>query len=357
MNRQLRIAIVANANSIHTIRWVSWLEKKGHLVKTYSLQENPSAIYFGPEPPLNRKLLLNLGSGVRKTTKLLQNAIDEFKPNLIHGFFLTNHGFYASRIKNYPIVVTALGSDVLLAPSESKILNWITKKTVKNANVIISVAKHMTDVILSWGVSKSKIVTSPLGIDSNIFKPLEKEKTILFSRGFKEVYDPLTLMKSIPEVLHKIPNVNFVLCGTGEFIEECKEYVNKNKLIDSVEFLGHVPNNQLTGLVGKASVLVSPSLSDGAPVSVLEGLACGCVIVATDIPANRAWVYPNENGLLFKPRNSINLSEALITALTNKKLKKNAFTQGPKLIFEKANWEKEIKRVTKEYFNLINFAK
>ena len=52
MEPKLRIAIVANANSIHTVRWVSWLEKKGHQVSIFSLKEGKKCTYFGPEPCL-----------------------------------------------------------------------------------------------------------------------------------------------------------------------------------------------------------------------------------------------------------------------------------------------------------------
>ena len=121
MEPKLRIAIVANANSIHTIRWVSWLEKKGHVVTVFSLKEGEKCTYFGPEPRLDRSLIIDLGNDVRKTTRKLQTLIDEVKPDLIHGFFLTNHAFYAGRMENYPIVVTAMGSDVLVHPKSVKL--------------------------------------------------------------------------------------------------------------------------------------------------------------------------------------------------------------------------------------------
>ncbi|MDG1544779.1 MAG: glycosyltransferase, partial [Candidatus Poseidoniia archaeon] len=143
MESKLRIAVVANANSIHTIRWVDWLRQRNHKVIIFSLNEGDDCVYFGPEPALDRSLIFNLGKNVRKTTSELQTKIDEFKPDIVHGFFLTNHGMYSSRIKNYPKVITALGSDALISPNDSKLMSWIVKRAVKNSDLVISVAEHL----------------------------------------------------------------------------------------------------------------------------------------------------------------------------------------------------------------------
>ena len=353
MKPKLRIAIVANANSIHTIRWVNGLKMRGHIVEVFSLKKKNSAKYFGPEPPLDRRFIFNLGREVRKTTSCLQNLIDEFEPDLVHGFFLTNHGMYTSRIVNYPTIVTAMGSDVLLVPKESKLLSWIVKRAAKKVNMLVTVSKDLTKNIASWGIDSSKIITSPLGIDCNLFKPLNKENSVVFSRGFKDVYDPLTLVKAIPYVISKIPNIKFILCGDGPLREECVSYLNEKEMMHSVEFPGYVSNERLSAITGNASVMVSPSLSDGTPVSLLEGLASGCALVTSDISANRFWTIKNKTGLMFDKGNSKHLGEVLVNVLNDNTLLKNILKEGPKLVREKADWDSEISKIEKIYYNII----
>ena len=214
MEPKLRIAIVANANSIHTIRWVSWLEKKGHIVTVFSLKEGEKCTYFGPEPRLDRSLIIDLGNDVRKTTRKLQTLIDEVKPDLIHGFFLTNHAFYAGRMENYPIVVTAMGSDVLVHPKESRLLSWVIKKTGNNSMKVICPPLLSKDLV-KLGVDENKIVTNLIGINTDIFKPLEKEKCVVFSRGFKDIYNPKVVAKAIILVHKRDPEIKFYLAGDG----------------------------------------------------------------------------------------------------------------------------------------------
>ena len=352
MEPKLKIAIVANANNIHTIRWVSGLKDKGHTVEIFSLKENNSANYFGPEPPLDRRFIFNLGREVRKTASCLQNLIDTFKPDIVHGFFLTNHGMYTSRITNYPTIVTAMGSDVLLMPNESKLLSWIIKNTAKKVDVLVTVSKALTENIKTWGIDSSKLITSPLGIDINKFKPLNKEKIVLFSRGFKEVYDPLTLVKAIPYVVSKIPDVKFVLCGEGPLREQCMLYLNEKGMMDSVEFLGYISNKDISTITGTSLVMVSPSLSDGTPVSLLEGLACGCALVTSDIPANHFWTIKNKTGLLFETGNPENLGNVLVNVLNNNSLLKNVLVEGPKLVSKNADWGEGLSKIEKIYYEL-----
>ena len=84
----MKIALVADANSIHISRWFNWLEEQGHIVKIFSLRETSNSHFFGPEPPLDRTLITNFGSKIRKTTKRLQNLIDDWSaPKPIDAFY------------------------------------------------------------------------------------------------------------------------------------------------------------------------------------------------------------------------------------------------------------------------------
>jgi len=357
MTSKLRIAVVANANSIHTIRWVAWLKERSHEVCVFSLNEGDNSEYFGPEPPLNRSTIFNLGRDVRKTTKNLQAKLDEFKPDIVHGFFLTNHGMYSSRITGYPKVVTVLGSDALISPNESKLMSWIVKKTIKNSNLIISVADHLNDVVSPWKKDNVKSITSPLGIDVKKFKPLEKEKLIIFNRGFKEVYSPSTLIEAISLISDKIKDYKVIMCGDGPLLEECKNKVDEKSLTNLISFPGYVPNVELVNLLGRSKILISPALSDGTPVSILEGLASGCMIISSQIPANKFWTIKNKTGLSFDAKDSGQLAECIVEAISNKKLEENALVYGPDLVQNHADWDTEMLRIEKEYYNLIQIAK
>ena len=274
MTSSLRIAVVANVNSIHTTRWVNWLNDRGHQVQIFSLNEGENCTYFGPEPALDRSLIFNLGSAVRRTTKKLQSEIDSFGPDIVHGFSLVNHGMYASRISNYPKIVTAMGSDVLLAPKESKLLDWIIKKTVKQSDAVIG-AQLLIDLINEWEVNQN-LNPNVMGVDCSLFIPLEKSNSIVFARGFEEVYNPIIVSKAIASISSKLGKWEFIMCGKGTLEPKCKEILNNCK---NVTFTGQLEIEKLAKIIGKAKLVISPSLSDSIPLSILEAVACGTPII------------------------------------------------------------------------------
>lgn len=344
MESRLRIAIVANVNSVHTVRWVNWLEEEGHDVSIFSLKDGEKCTYFGPEPRLDRSLIINLGSGVRKTTKKLQLLINEFNPDVIHGFFLTNHAFYAARMKKYPIIVTAMGSDVLVHPRDSKLLSWIIKKTGNNSMKVVC-PPLLVDNLVKLGIEENKIVTNLIGINTDIFKPLEKEKCVLFSRGFKEIYNPKVVAKAIALVQKKEPGIKFYLAGDGPLKQRIKESLEDY----NVEFTGQLEEEELGEIMGKSEVVISSSLSDSIPLTIFEAMACGSILVVSNNHGHRQWDKEEYPILFFGKNDSRKLADFIIKSCSNKKLLEEALTQGPELVKLNWSWEKQANLILKEY--------
>ena len=348
MTSSLRIAVVANVNSIHTTRWVNWLRGQGHEVQIFSLNEGENCIYFGPEPALDRSLIFNLGSAFRSTTKKLQNEIDTFEPDIVHGFSLVNHGMYSSRISNYPKVVTAMGSDVLLAPKESKLLDWIIKKTVKQSDAVIG-APLLIDLVKEWKVNQN-LNPNVMGVDCSLFIPLEKSNSIVFARGFEEVYNPLIVSKAIASLSSKLDGWEFILCGRGTLESKCKDILNH---CENVKFTGQLEIEQLAKILGKAKLAISPSLSDSIPLSVLEAVACGTPVVASDILANQKWVDAGLPVTIFDKNSAEDLSQKISEIVTNDNLLQNALERGPGLIKDNFDWESQSRILERVYFDLL----
>ena len=348
MSSKLRIAVVANANSIHTTRWVTWLRENDHEVTIFSLNEGEDCVYFGPEPALDRSLIFNLGKNVRKTTKELQAKIDEFKPDIVHGFFLVNHGMYASRIEGYPKVITAMGSDVLVAPNESRLLSWIVKRTIKNSDSIFG-PPLLIDKIKEWNLD-AELNENVIGIKTSIFKPAEKTKTIVFARGFKEVYNPLIVAKAFESLDAKLEDFNFILCGEGPLKSESERILSYCK---NVQFTGQISEIELAKIIGKAQLVISPALSDSIPLTILEAVASGTPVVASNIQANQKWVNAQLPVFLFEKNDFSDLAKKILEIIKDESILKNTIETGPKLIKKKYTWEKESEKVLNKYYDLI----
>jgi len=103
----------------------------------------------------------------------------------------------------------------------------------------------------------------------------------------------------------------------------------------------------------RAQIVVSPSLHDGTPNTLLEGMACGCFPVAGDLESIREWITPNENGLLFDSNSPQSIADAIIAAMENTDLRKKAAALNQEIISTRAEYEHNMERVEEFYMRVL----
>jgi len=106
---------------------------------------------------------------------------------------------------------------------------------------------------------------------------------------------------------------------------------------DRVVFVGGTSQDQLKKIVKSASFYLSASTSDGTSSSLLEAMASGLVPIVSDIAANREWITPEENGLLFAPGDHRGLAERIRRAINHEPWMVKARTANRALVVERAN--------------------
>jgi glycosyltransferase involved in cell wall biosynthesis len=118
--------------------------------------------------------------------------------------------------------------------------------------------------------------------------------------------------------------------------KEAIEWVGKLKLHNAVQLMPFLSQEQLWDQFLRADVMVSVSVHDGMPNSVLEAMACGCFPVVGDIESLREWITPGVNGLLVEPTKPQSLADALVLALENPVLRTEAAAINRDLIARRA---------------------
>jgi glycosyltransferase involved in cell wall biosynthesis len=108
-------------------------------------------------------------------------------------------------------------------------------------------------------------------------------------------------------------------------------------------------HSEMAEVFRRAQIVASPSIHDGTPNSLLEGIACGCFPVAGGLESIREWITPGENGLLFDPANSQSVAEALLTAIENKSLRQNAAGLNQNIVATRAEYRHNMQRAEEFY--------
>lgn len=344
---------------IHTIRWCTHFSNAGYEVHLITLK--PVEI-----PNVTVHLIdvgdINVSGGnwkvlfkYRKIKKLLK----AISPDIFHALYATSYGITGALCGYKPYLITALGSDVLISPNQSKIYRFLLKFAFSKADAITAMSDHMKQVIVDMGVPADKVMTVPFGIDPHIFNKIgamaDSEKfTITSTRNFEEVYNIPHLIKAVALVKDRIPGIHVNLIGRGTLKGEYEALIKENNMEHLFTFFGKIPLEEVASVLNKSHLFVSVSLSDGNNISLNEAMACGPYSIATNIPANTQWITDKENGFLVEINDVSGLAEKIVEVYENYEiLQVKAQPINDKIIFEKGLWSNNIKTVEEKYKHLI----
>lgn len=256
------------------------------------------------------------------------------------------------KILKKPVMVTARGSDINLIPNyylPRKLIQW----AAKNAQSVATVSENLKEKIALLGISLSKINVFRNGVDLKKFTPLEREKIRkqLNVSGFVMLsVGNLIELKGhhlVIEALSRLEGATLFIAGEGEMQRKLKLLANDLNVSDRVIFTGNVTQSELCELYNAADVLVLASSREGMANVVLESLACGTPVIATDVGGNREVVQNNEMGLILSDRST----ESIVTGVQSI-LKKGRSRERIRAYAESLSWS-EVSLQLKQCFNNI----
>lgn len=224
----------------------------------------------------------------------------------------------------------------------------LSVKGMKKADKIIAVSESTKNDLINYlNIPKEKIQVIYEAVDTTRFKPIENAKEKLKKMGFDFGNNRLILYvgidkptKNIPELikafykLKKVfPKVKLIKIGSYEWKSERIKILNLIKnlnLENDVLIFDNVTAENLPLFYNSADVFVFPSLYEGFGLPVLEAMACGCPVIAS----NKASIpeVVRDGGILIEP-NENNLFESMLNLLTDESLRKEISRKG----LERAN--------------------
>lgn len=224
----------------------------------------------------------------------------------------------------------------------------VRKLLFSGAMRVIAQTEHQKIEILKYVNRDVEVI--PNGINVELFNRIDKkeartklgfpqDKKIVMSVGRCRVEKNLANFVKVANL--KIKDALFVLVGDGDQLK----YLKHLALNGNVRFVGNVNNNDVPLYMACADVLVNTSLSEGFPVSILEGLACGLPIVAPDICGIPEIIKNGINGLLTKPNDYLSTAKAIENLLNADDSVINFISKSNKEKARGYTWESVIKKL------------
>ncbi len=218
---------------------------------------------------------------------------------------------------------------------------------IMKARVAVSPAAAETAVHYSPG--DFRII--PNGVDINRFKPptsnvRDPHEVLFVGRPVARKGLPV-LLKAFPKVLRAVPEARLVIAGSRP--ENVKM---PKKLLSSVEVRGMLDDTELVRAMHSASVLCAPSTrSESFGMVLIEALAAGLPVLASDIPGYNAVISSGKDGVLVPPTNPDALADALISLLRNPTLRENLSGSGL-ITARRYDWSRVAADVEKVYLDV-----
>ncbi|HOS47727.1 MAG TPA: glycosyltransferase family 4 protein [Bacteroidia bacterium] len=257
----------------------------------------------------------------------LKSLINDFNPTVVHVHQANSCAFYAIKAckNNYPIIVTAWGSDILLTPQKGFLYKAMLKYILKNVKYFTSDSSSMAEVMWEYSApAKPEILIANFGIDIEV-KDLPKEKIVYSNRQLTPLYridSIVTIFDKFYQSNNDGKNWKLIIAATGSEETALKNRVSKLSCKGNVEFVGWVNKDENSELYAKSSIYISIPESDATSISLLEAMAAGCFPIVSNLPANKEWINDRENGIIVNDMSKDVIGEA-IQLLSDEIINKN----------------------------------
>ena len=353
----MKILILADANSVHVMRWANAFLNIGYDVTIISCanhhpnekikyNKNIRFIFLKYKAPI----------GYYLNAIELKKIVKKEKFDIINIHYASGYGTLGRMAGLKHALLNVWGSDVYDFPYESIVKMNIIKKNLRYYDFVASTSNCMAKQ--SCKLFNRKIYITPFGVDTKLFKPEEGKRNpniFLFGtvktlspkyaisdtiKGFILVYKRL-ISEGYKEIAEKL---NYEIYGDGWQKDELQNLINKNKMGDKIKLCGYVKNDQLPEILNRFDVFCSNSNinSESFGVAAVEAMACGVPVIVSDADGFKEVVENKVTGLIVPKGDIEAIAEAMYYMIFNKEERENFGNEGVKRVQKFYNWDDNV---------------
>jgi len=290
----------------------------------------------------------------------LIKVIKAEKPDILHTSMFTSNtwGRIAGKIAHVPFIIGSelcvdLGkrwyhrlmdrallpfTDIIIANSDA--VKKFYQKTERIPEEKLIVINNGVELEELPDIEENPLFRENLGI--------EKKGFIIGAGGrFTEQKGFMYLLRAIPEVLKVYPESTFIFVGDGPLRQYFEDYVRENKLKGSVVFTGY--RKDILKIFALCDIIAVPSVFEGLPNVVLEGMFLSKPVIGTDIPEIAYLVDDGTTGLLVPVKNTRELAEKIILLLQKPELRRSMGEKGHNVVRDRFSLSAMVRNYEKVY--------
>jgi L-malate glycosyltransferase len=315
----VRILWLTQGVTGHDRRFTALLAGAGHDVRYLALDsfDAPPALpegvtweEWGARPAVDART----PEGAERLLGAFRRVLDRLRPDAVHAGPVPTGGYLAALADARPRLVMSWGSDVLVEAGQGPAWARATRAALAGADRFVCDCRAVLDRAREHAaIADGDVVMLPWGTDPARFRPADGPSAlraellgadaddaflVLCTRSWEPVYGIDTLVEGFRRAVAREPRLRLVLAGGGSLAGEVDRWIREAGIEDVVHRPGAIGHEGLPEWFRAADLYASCAHSDGTSVSLLEAMATALPVLVTDIPSNREWVAPGENGWL-----------------------------------------------------------
>lgn len=216
-----------------------------------------------------------------------------------------------------PVVITARGTDVSLIP-EYGMPRRLIQGAIRRARALIAVSGALKQALVDLGAPDDKVTVLRNGVETDLFRPPADRPALRAAMGLAgptlisvgSLIERKGHHRTI-EAMTQLPGHVLLIAGEGPERPRLEALVQQHGLQDRVRLLGPRPHRELPDLYGAADASVLASSREGWANVLLESMACGTPVVASNIWGNPEVVRAPAAGLIYEPNTADGIAEGV----------------------------------------------
>lgn len=335
----MKLCYVADANSIHTWRWIGPFIERGDQI--FLISYTPVERSWRGLADLVDLTQLSNRRKVRfvRWGWWVSRYVRRIQPDILHAHQLTGAGWLGVMAQYRPFVISAWGSDILIEPQKSVFRRSLVRLVLRRCDRLTVPSQLMADAARALGVLDSQLRLVPWGLETDIFQPTpadrlatrsrfgfdERLKVVFCPRKVSSIYNIDVLIEAVRIVRTQIPDLCLVLLRFGadpDYVDRLEQVIDAYGMEDIVTWLpGQESAEAMARLYRMSDLVVSIPSSEGYGFSVYEAMAAGCPTLISDLPVFRNEFESGVHTLKVPVRDVPRTKQALLDLLTGQDLR------------------------------------
>jgi glycosyltransferase involved in cell wall biosynthesis len=353
----------------HVERLTSHLRERGHSVKVLTSDYPPEITTDDTgvvRLPVHKRVLRNpiVSPQQEKIVGLLEWA-DIAHTHNEHAFISNLVAMLSQRV-NTRMVLTCHGQLSFGSPV-SDIIEQAYNRTIGAATLramdkVIALSESDKEYLSSLGTPERNIDIIPNAIEqpdaptASVVTEFEQREgigerdVILFVGPIVKRKSPETLLRAMAHVRDTHPDALAMFVGKGEYREEIESKASSLGMEEHVRFTGFLPREELLAAYQSASVLAVPSISEGLPTTIMEGMMHKLPVVATNLGPIQDWF--DQHALLVESDPDA-FAGAIRLLLSHDQMAQQLGESGADLVRSRLTWDQVATEIMHSYKQLV----